>query len=238
MLLIDLGNTRGKLVMVSNGELQPSVYWDYDHDIVSLLNQLNPSAIYMASVAPLRIEQRIIDAAVAAGIAINRVTTEAERFGVVNGYDDYHQMGIDRWLAMIGARQLRKQACVVVDAGTAVTIDALDHQGHHLGGWIIPGLALMTTSLMQRSDKLNVPAAEFGVGFGFATGQAISRGALHAVAGAVEQACALVADSVTPTPMVVVTGGDAQTVAAALSAPTQIVPDLVFKGLRCYAEAI
>ncbi|MBD1390516.1 type III pantothenate kinase [Neiella sp. HB171785] len=238
MLLIDLGNTRGKLVMVAKGQLLQPVYWDYDHDIAALFAKLNPSTICMASVAPLPIERRLMDAAVAAGIPLKRVATEPANFGVVNGYADYHQMGIDRWLALVAARQVTEQACVVVDAGTAVTIDAMNEAGSHVGGWIVPGLTLMRASLMQRSEKLNVAASQFKVGFGVTTSDAMSRGALHAVSGAVAQACSLLAKVSRVNPTVLLTGGDAEALAPALTGNVQIIPDLVFKGLHCYAEAI
>ncbi|MCF5429832.1 type III pantothenate kinase, partial [Pseudomonas syringae] len=59
--------------------------------------------------------------------------------GVVNGYDDFERLGLDRWLAFVGAYHLVKRACLVIDLGTAVTSDFVDAGGAHLGGFICPG---------------------------------------------------------------------------------------------------
>ena len=65
-------------------------------------------------------------------------------------------MGVDRWVAMIGARSEFRGGLCIVDAGTAVTIDAIDKNGNHLGGQIIPGLALMSNALSFGASDIPV----------------------------------------------------------------------------------
>ncbi|WP_352284776.1 type III pantothenate kinase, partial [Pseudoalteromonas sp. Q18-MNA-CIBAN-0097] len=70
-------------------------------------------------------------------------------------YEHVGNLGIDRWLALIAGFTLYPNtACIVVDAGTATTIDVLDSEGLHLGGWILPGLDLMTSSLTQNTQRV------------------------------------------------------------------------------------
>ena len=71
--------------------------------------------------------------------------------GVRNQYEHQNRLGVDRWLAMLAAFRKSKGACVVIDSGTAFTIDVLDRHGLHLGGYIVPGLQLMRDSLEQNT---------------------------------------------------------------------------------------
>ena len=74
--------------------------------------------------------------------------------GVRNGYSNPAQLGVDRWLAVIGAFHRHRDACCVVDAGTALTIDGVDATGQHLGGFIVPGPRLMVESLLTGTSDL------------------------------------------------------------------------------------
>ena len=58
---------------------------------------------------------------------------------VVNGYSNPRGIGVDRWLAVLGAASLTDKDAIVVDAGSAITLDLLKADGRHLGGAILPG---------------------------------------------------------------------------------------------------
>ena len=103
--------------------------------------------------------------------------------GVTNGYDDVTQMGVDRWLAMLAAYAEFGSACLVVDTGTAPTVDLLLASGIHFGGYITPGFSLMAESLLSGTKIRDVSASRFdlidaeaGVAVGRSTPQAISAG--------------------------------------------------------------
>ena len=70
-------------------------------------------------------------------------------------YADHSRLGVDRWLAMLGARRQHSGNLLVADAGTALTLDLLSEDHHHLGGWIVPGLALAQQSLFQQTQRVN-----------------------------------------------------------------------------------
>jgi len=80
-----------------------------------------------------------------------RALVAQECHGVTNQYADVSRLGIDRWLAMVSAYNACSGACVIVDGGTALTIDVLDDDGLHLGGYIVPGLETLRWSIDART---------------------------------------------------------------------------------------
>lgn len=80
--------------------------------------------------------------------------TAAHCAGVTNSYADPSRMGVDRWLAMLAAYNEAQAACCVVDCGSAITVDYLSAQGQHIGGYILPGLRLMTESLLKDTARV------------------------------------------------------------------------------------
>ena len=73
---------------------------------------------------------------------------------MTSGYRDPERLGVDRWLALIAARERSKQPTVIVDAGSACTIDLLDSEGRHLGGYILPGLTAMGEALVRGTHQI------------------------------------------------------------------------------------
>lgn len=159
-----------------------------------------------------------------------------EAFGVTNSYVQPRRMGVDRWVAMVGARAEFKVACVVVDAGTAVTIDALDKNGRHLGGQILPGVTLMANALYSETSDLPLAqgkksATYAGMAmFASNTRDAIGSGAQNAVVGAVERAIRELR-SKAYRPKLVLTGGDASRILQSLDGKPVHRPHLVLQGL-------
>ena len=157
-------------------------------------------------------------------------------FGVTSSYRQPRRLGVDRWAAMIGARAESKSALCVVDAGTAVTIDALDRHGQHLGGQIIPGLHLMARSLKSDTDGIagvRVRPADPGTGmalFANRTERAIQTGALNAICGAIERAVRIMrAEGLRP--RIILTGGGASRILKQLDGKVLHRPNLVLQGL-------
>jgi type III pantothenate kinase len=156
--------------------------------------------------------------------------------GVTNAYRQPRQLGVDRWVAMIGARAEAKGALCVVDAGTALTIDVLDKDGRHLGGQIIPGLDMMARSLAQETSDIGAPAKaprDPGTGmdqFAASTRRAVQAGALNAVCGAVERAVRVMR-SERYRPRIILTGGDGSRILKQLDGNVIHRPHLVLQGL-------
>jgi type III pantothenate kinase len=113
-----------------------------------------------------------------------RVHACAEALGVRNGYAVPERLGADRWAALVAARALDSAPTVVVMAGTATTVDALDASGRFLGGYILPGLRLMPKSLYERTAGIR-PDDGVWSEFPQRTADAVTSGVLAATAGAV-----------------------------------------------------
>jgi type III pantothenate kinase len=145
-------------------------------------------------------------------------------------------MGVDRWVAMIGARAEFRSALCVVDAGTAITIDAIDRNGVHLGGQIIPGIQLMRKSLSTNTSEIGLVGrkiADPGSGmqlFASNTQAAVRNGVLGAACGSVERAVRIMR-STGLRPKIVLTGGDASRILKQLDGNVIHRPNLVLQGL-------
>jgi type III pantothenate kinase len=167
---------------------------------------------------------------------VARVAEPAEEMaGVRNGYEDYQRLGMDRWLAALGAFHLAKGACLVIDLGTAAKADFVSADGEHLGGYICPGMPLMRSQLRThtrriRYDDASAERALSSLEPGRSTVEAVERGCVLMLQGfartQLEQARALWGDDFT----VFLTGGDAPLVREA-APQARVVPDLVFVGL-------
>jgi len=242
-LLFDAGNTKLKWGVLDGGEIVRTG---------SITQETLRETGFNALTTRL---PRRVDAAIACNVAgatfatrlsgvigihsdrdLHFVRSEASAHGVVNAYANPRQLGVDRWVAMIGARAQWKKALLIVDAGTAVTIDAVDRTGQHLGGRIIPGIHLMCdalnteTSDIARASAVRRPRREPAGPFARDTRAAVESGALSAICGAVERAAREMRE-VAPRPVVVLTGGDASRILALLDGKPIHRPNLVLEGL-------
>lgn len=159
--------------------------------------------------------------------------------GVTNRYARPSQLGADRWASLVAAwrrstaTDLFPPACVVVNAGTAVTIDTLDVDGVFHGGLILPGMRLMLQALAEKTAGLKIPAGEFSA-FPDNTADALYSGAVRAVCGAIELMRREI-DANTAHVRCYLAGGAAADIAKHLSPPVEIVEDLVLEGVLALA---
>src|SRR3954466_1409473 len=149
-LLIDLGNTRLKWALAEAGELRTRGARAHGgagiaHALEREWAQLPTVArAFVASVAPLAIDMDIeVFVQQRFGITPDFVRSPASALGVRNAYAEPQRLGVDRFLGLAAAHAAEARAQVLVGVGTAMTLDALDSDGTHLGGWIVPSPALM-----------------------------------------------------------------------------------------------
>jgi type III pantothenate kinase len=167
------------------------------------------------------------------------VVPSASEAGLHNGYDHPTRLGADRWVAMIGAlARMRAQTAqaaprpmVVVMVGTAVTVEAIDAQGHFLGGLILPGHGIMLRALESGTAGLRVPTAEVRE-FPTITSDALTSGGTFAIAGAVERMVQHVRAHCKDEPLYYMTGGAGWKMAPSMSVQCELVDSLIFDGLR------
>ncbi|SFD73869.1 type III pantothenate kinase [Thiohalospira halophila DSM 15071] len=151
-------------------------------------------------------------------------------WGVRNGYREPGQLGIDRFAALVAANRRAPAGSVVVDIGTAVTVDVLI-AGEHRGGYILPGLDLMARSLASGTAAVDTAAPDPETAVGRDTPSAVGRGIVHAVVGAVAEIRAhLAAQGLSGVPCFL-TGGGALLVAERIAPPRDLLPGLVLEGL-------
>jgi type III pantothenate kinase len=156
--------------------------------------------------------------------------------GVINGYDHPNRLGVDRWVALIAARQRvlavgRPRPALVVMVGTCVTVDALDADGRFLGGLILPGFGLMLRALEMGTAGLKAPTGDV-VDFPTNTSDALMSGGADAIAGAIERMHAkLVKRSGQAEPLLLMTGGAAVKLSPITTLRFETVDALIFEGL-------
>jgi type III pantothenate kinase len=241
-LLVDLGNSRLKWAWLEDGALRDPGAAPHDQASASVTAALEqdgrrPEEIVMAGVASAALTNAIAARLSGAFRApVRTIVTGRAACGVRNGYRDPAQLGVDRWLALIAAWARYRQALCVVDAGTAITIDALAGDGGHLGGYIVPGPELMRASLLCGTGRLAAavagPTEPTGdpPAFGRDTEACIRLGARRGIAALVESSLALLAGN-GARPLLVVTGGGADALAEGLPVNARVHPLLVLEGL-------
>ena len=245
ILLIDIGNTRIKWARFERGALQPQsaavhAAWTAQTLLETILETAgladrvlvsNVSGPRMADVVRTatsrewKIEPEFVTASAAAG-------------GVRNAYSQPAQLGVDRWLAVIGAHALERGAVCVVSVGTALTIDGIDAGGRHLGGLIVPGPDLMISSLLHGTSDIAQRAQQGGTRDGlFAdnTLGAIRQGAEQALGALVERAVEAMRRELSQTPQLLLTGGASSRLEKSIGLPYRVVADLVLQGLAVIA---
>ncbi len=161
--------------------------------------------------------------------------SSASACGVGNGYDHPNRLGVDRWVAMIGARQRildrgPARPALVVMVGTAVTVDALDASGGFIGGLILPGFGLMLRALEMGTAGLKAPTGE-AVDFPTNTSDALMSGGSDAIAGAIERMHRKLLKRCGEAPTLIMSGGAAVKLASITDLPFETVETLIFEGL-------
>ena len=239
ILAIDAGNTRIKWgLWQDRGFLaQGSVPTARVAELADALHMLpRPQRAIGSAVAGAAVKAQIEQTLARWGIALRWIHSQASECGVTNGYAEPGQLGSDRWAALVGAHAKFAQACVVVNAGTAVTVDALTAEGRFLGGLILPGPELMAQALASGTAGLPRQSGRFEA-FPTGTANAIHSGALQAVCGAIERMQTAMSAAGHGPPRVVISGGGAEAVLALLPNAPTLVPGLVLEGLIVIALA-
>ncbi len=247
-LLLDVGNSRIKWGVLSDGDIHRTGHIAQskirERGIQAITTRLprRVDAVRVSNVAGTSFATRLSGViGMHCDCDVHFARSERRGWGVTNSYRQPRRLGVDRWVAMVGAWAEVQDACLVVDAGTALTLDAIDSEGRHLGGQIIPGAATMLESLSSAtSDLPHVKGAPRHRGadiemFGRNTAAAIREGVQNAIAGAVERALQAL-QSNAYAPVVVLTGGGASRILDALNDAPLHRPNLVLQGLAHMLE--
>lgn len=259
MLVIDSGNTRTKIAgylkgrqqfqfKVVNAELAMTLNESW---LKELIQQLGSDLTCVgSSVGQPEAAEVITEKLQTVGIQVTWLNSQPALGSLRNGYgEDYGKLGADRWFALVGyffghhpGSSRAPSNALIVDAGTALTLDWLAADGEHLGGWIVPGRRLMQESLQQGTANLKGSLTEQCYRQPTQnTQQAMSHGVHFALVGAIAQAVD-VADKLfaEQSYQLVVTGGDGERLVHSLQTQQRVnyqrIDDLVFKGLLVAAD--
>jgi len=165
------------------------------------------------------------------------VHSTASCCGITNCYADPEQLGVDRWLAMIAAKHLTKGPAIVVDCGTAVTIDLVDEEGRFRGGVIMAGLGLSRAALRAGTAALDQYDLAQTTVAATSTADAVVSGTLIGLAGAIDRIVQEQSILIETVPTVFLSGGDAGKLLLQFNFNIEMLPDLVLQGLRIYSES-
>jgi type III pantothenate kinase len=256
ILLLDIGNTRVKWAWLEEFGLGASSAAAHDTTHRAWQSEIEadgriPHRIVVSNVAGPSVRDVVVDWAIGHfSLTPEVLVSEAEAFGVRNAYAKPEMLGIDRWLALVAARRASTRPTCLLNAGTAFTVDALDTDGRHLGGFILPGLQLLNDSLVQAQSATGVPiesladpfAADLGGDATMSAANADSHadvpppsGPLALLAALGDRAIRHLAERAGTEPRVVITGGDATAIAPLLTVKPALLPDLVMTGLALAA---
>jgi len=244
-LLIDVGNSSIKWAQYNSDGLLQMQQQSYPEEtssefFIECWSDLEkPKNILVSCVAGKTVWQTLVKACEKLwGIKAEKVTSEKKGFGLVNAYEKASDLGSDRWCGMIGAHQETDTAYILIDSGSALTIDVVTESGEHLGGYILPGLDMMKKSLglqtaqvkiKQLSDKkpLLLPATSttgcVDAAVHLSTIKLIESVIKEQQSQRIKVTCFL-------------TGGNADLISGLLAYKCVIMPDIVLRGLAYISE--
>jgi type III pantothenate kinase len=240
-LLVDIGNSRIKW-STPNELRQGHSNHGASQDLLQILQSRwsgmqRPIKIWVSCVAKVDVLERlrawVWEAWRLSPIVVKSVKAQ---LGVTNGYHEPAQLGVDRWLAMLGARAISTKPTLVVDCGTATTVDAMDAQGRHLGGLILPGVRAMREVLLNNTAiRVLDQTMDYSI-FAKDTPSAIASAAVMATSCLIGQAGRRLQDRVGAEINCILTGGAAAELDGLLELTIRHEPNLVLNGLDLVAR--
>lgn len=159
-LLIDVGNSRVKWQYVSDDyHDQLETHYGSLSDLAGFIRTIDPQKIDVSLAAVNQTEQLKNLLSGTSFKSVKKAQSETCRLGLNNSYTHPERMGVDRWLAMIAVysqvkNQIKSKGFIVVDAGSALTIDLVNEEGEHQGGYIVPGLLMAKKALFANTEQV------------------------------------------------------------------------------------
>lgn len=235
--LVDMGNTRWKYLNkddFKSGIKRYAYQEDPLHGMMEVLDELDlPARLVISSVRSDALNQGLQASLQGQGCTVRWITWQDCK-EINTAYEDPATLGIDRYLNMVAAARLYQPPLIIVDAGTAVTIDALDSSGAHLGGSIFPGKRLLMQALNQQTDKINVEdTLSNDTIFARSTRGGVAAGVSSGFEAAINSMIVKMKKQLGKNTTVLLTGGDASELAdLTRDLGTQVDHTLLFSGLR------
>lgn len=238
-LFIDLGNTR--LKWCCDGAQGSFVHKGEDFAMLlqnALIALPMPETIALVNVAGDQLEKTVIDWCEEhwpkAKLMLAKVQNPVP--ALASNYNS-NALGVDRWLAMLAVASKNNIPFIIIDCGSAVTIDAVNDKSVHIGGVIMPGLNMLHSSLVAGTDAIEHVTTWVTNVMAVTTDDAVSAGCINTLAAGIDaivnkMKIELGKENVN----CYLTGGDADRIHSMLVADVFLEPALVLEGLRRYVE--
>jgi type III pantothenate kinase len=241
ILLLDVGNSRLKWALAGDGAIVSKGAVGHAGDpaaalvAIEELRAVDITSAWAANVTGAAHGDRLAAVVHARyGVPLHCAAVQSELEGLTVAYADPSRLGVDRWLMMLALWCELRSAFVIASAGTALTFDAVDAHGRHLGGVIAPGLVTSQQAVLGATRfAASGPDQSYATGLGADTEACVRQGALHACAGLIERLASRFAPEDVPR---VLAGGDAEVLALHAGGEWSVRADLVFDGLRERAQ--
>jgi len=238
ILLIDIGNSRTKYSKYSEGnrssieslpnrELTSEYLTKYFSDI---------ERVIVASVSHYKLTNLIELWCTENQKQYQQVVSEKSMNGVTSGYERPSQLGVDRWLTLIAANTLYQgKNTLIVDAGTATTVDLLASDGTHKGGWILAGIDTLFKSVLDNTSQVKASDAnDASLSFGVNSSENVNNATWAATVGAISLAVMESEKQGIVIDEILMTGGNGPALVELLPQPCTMIEELVFIGLQAY----
>jgi type III pantothenate kinase len=234
---IDAGNSRIKWRVCLDQIVESrGIFSNKDIEMfLKVLDQI-PSIenIYIASVSHPSILNKIDKYSSKRGCSLIEAKTKKITAGVTCGYSDPSILGIDRWLGIVAAYNRFRLPCIIIDAGTTLTIDIVSGNGKHLGGYILPGKEMsrniMNTGAQQIQINIDNDQNITNLSPGNSTEECVAKGQILMIKSLIEY---VVKNSEERNEtQIIVTGGDAQDIINILGSDVHFDPELILNGLK------
>lgn len=239
-LVIDIGHARIKWGRVRNGLLEADSIGhgetESPNTLVTALDRLDCKRALLSGQSRPGPVAQIADLLRQTGLQVDIMTTGDRPLPVAPAYES---LGCDRWLALQKPRLEGSGPFVVIDSGTAITVDLVDGKGHHQGGWIMAGIQTARSGLFARAPGLDrpLPGPEDVDEPARDTGSALSRGSLMLAAGGIDRAVRAAERAVEEHVSLWLTGGNAAELAPLLAQPARHDQHLVLHGLAIATQS-
>jgi len=234
-LMVDIGNSRTKFIYESNSQLTQLKHIANEDVNTKWLEKVSAKveSIILASVNQNKLTEIFATFSQQKKIHFLQVKSESERFGVLSCYQQPNTLGVDRWLTLLAAARLYKNKNVlIIDAGTATTADLLDMNANHVGGWILPGIDTLFSSLLANTTHISATqTAVSTIAFGKNTSDCVNNACWAATIGFIKQAISQVKKSMV-LDSILITGGNAEEISKFLAEEHIVVDNLVFLGMQ------
>ncbi len=236
-LWLDLGNTRLKYwhiddvgrVLDADAKQHLQAPAELLMGLTDRFDSFAPEFVGVSSVLGESINTQVAESLSYLNVPFEFVHVSKEHKLMTSDYEP-NQLGVDRWLQMLGAVDAGKRQCIV-GCGTAVTIDLIDH-GKHLGGYIFPSIYLQREALFSGTKQISISSGEFdSIEQGNTTQDAVHRGILLSIVGAINEITRHYNNY-----QLVMTGGDSVTISQHLNKPVHIRHDLLLNGLMRFFD--